>query len=345
MKVLGILLGTNTAFLSDEYFKKNKKKLNSINDPELFDKEMLPKSKDIPYDYAIFCECRHIGRRNGYDVIPLYGPTLTLEDCNECDAIFCIYEATFSFVNNGYQGYNHYMKCLQKTKAKVYPSVKMQEFILDKQTYMNFLEKKGYDIIPTEFVKVEDYMKSKTKVLKRIYKFMENGEYSELIMKPQLAGFKSGFKHYQSITDKSIDSYMKKMNKLTYKKILVQPFVPEFLKYWEIKTMWYNGHFNYAYGTIVGGVVDDTVPVSQGGELDDKLVNQVKKIGEKLVKDIQKTYGKQILLRIDFGCCIDNDAICREYFVNEIESNPTMTDDETPKDNFRLLAGAIMKGI
>ena len=135
------------------------------------------------------------------------------------------------------------------------------------------------------------------------------------------------------------------MNKLTYKKILVQPFVPEFLKYWEIKTMWHNGQFCYAYGTKVGGDVDDTVPVSQGGELDDKLVNQVKKVGEKIVRDIQKTYGKQILLRIDFGCCIENDEICREYFVNEVETNPTMTDDETPKDTFRLLAGAIMNGL
>lgn len=345
MKVLGILLGTNTAFISDEYFKKNKKKLEALKDPELFDRDTLPKGKNIPYDYAIFCECRHIGKRNGYDVIPIYGPTLTLEDCNECDSIFCIYEATFAFLSNGYEGYNHYMKCLKTTKAKVYPSVKTQEFILDKQTYMGFLEKKGYDIIPTQFVKVEDYMKSKNKVLNKIYDFMDDGEYSEIIMKPQLAGFKSGFKRYKSVTDKSIDSYMKKMNKLTYKKILVQPFVPEFLKFWEIKTMWYNGNFNYAYGTIVGGGIDDTVPVSQGGELDDKLVSQVKKIGEKLVKDIQRTYGKQILLRLDFGCCIDNDKICREYFVNEIESNPTMADYETPKDNFRLLAGAIMKGI
>ena len=344
MKVLGILLGTNTAFITDEYFKKNKKKLEVLKDPELFDEEML-KSEDIPYDYAIFCECRHIGRRNGYDVIPLYGPTLTLEDCNECDFIFCIYEATFSFVTNGYDGYNHYMKCLKKTKAKVYPSVKMQEFILDKQTYMGYLEKKNYPIIPTEFVKVEEYMKNKSKVLNSIYRFMDDGEYSELIMKPQLAGFKSGFKHYKTVTDKSIDSYMRQMNKLTYKKILVQPFVPEFLKYWEIKTMWHNGQFCYAYGTKVGGDVDDTVPVSQGGELDDKLVNQVKKVGEKIVRDIQKTYGKQILLRIDFGCCIENDEICREYFVNEVETNPTMTDDETPKDTFRLLAGAIMKGL
>ena len=58
---------------------------------------------------------------------------------------------------------------------------------------------------------------------------------------------------------------MKKMNKLTYKKILVQPFVPEFLKFWEIKTMWYNGNFNYAYGTIVGAYgIDDTVPSFSG---------------------------------------------------------------------------------
>ena len=65
------------------------------------------------------------------------------------------------------------------------------------------------------------------------------------------------------------------------------------------------------------------------------LVNQVKKVGEKIVRDIQKTYGKQILLRIDFGCCIDNDSICREYFVNEVECAPAMSDDETKKNNLQ----------
>ena len=40
---------------------------------------------------------------------------------------------------------------------------------------------------------------------------MDDREYSEIIMKPQLAGFKSGFKHYKTVTDKSIDSYMKKI--------------------------------------------------------------------------------------------------------------------------------------
>ena len=55
---------------------------------------------------------------------------LNIKECNSCDYIFCIYEGGFNFIYYGDKGFKHYMNTLKKTKAKVYPSVKMQEFIL-----------------------------------------------------------------------------------------------------------------------------------------------------------------------------------------------------------------------
>ena len=39
--------------------------------------------------------------------------------------------------------YNHYMNTIKKTKAKVYPSPKMQNLYFIKKRYMKYLEKKN----------------------------------------------------------------------------------------------------------------------------------------------------------------------------------------------------------
>ena len=135
------------------------------------------------------------------------------------------------------------------------------------------------------------------------------------------------------------------MKKYKYKKILVQPYITEFIQFWEIKTYWLNGKYIYAYGTRVVSDTDDDIPVSDGGTIPDSLVNKYVKVGKKLIADLFKDYGNQIQLRIDFGCCIDNDNVCRDYFVNEIECCPTISDDETIKNNFRLLANALLSNL
>ena len=109
------------------------------------------------------------------NVVPLHGPTLNLKSANECDFIFCIYEGVFSFMDGGYKGYNNYMNVLSKTKATVHPSVKVQKFIINKQEYMGWLEKLGFDIIPTIYITTNSYKKNKQKTLESIYKFVEKG--------------------------------------------------------------------------------------------------------------------------------------------------------------------------
>ena len=77
----------------------------------------------------------------------------------------------------------------------------------------------------------------------------------------------------------------------------------------------------------------------------DEYVNSCRKTGEKIIKELFKKYGTLAEARIDFGCCIDNDNLCRDYFVNEIEILPTIIDDETKKDNFRLLAKTVLERV
>jgi hypothetical protein len=342
MKTVGIIIGTETGWISDGYYKKNRKKLRYL---DTLDSSILYKSDAIPYDYAILCEFKALEKKFKVNVVPLHGPTLNLESANECDFIFCIYEAVFSFMDGGYKGYNNYMNVLSKTKATVHPPVKVQKFIINKQEYMGWLKKLGIDIIPTKFINITSYNTNKKKTLESIYNFAEKGSYKELIMKPELGAFAGGFKHYKRITDKSMISYFDKVSKKGYKKVLVQPYIPEFLKYYEIKTFWLNGKYLYAYGINVIGEKDDVYPEADGGTLPDEYVNSCRKTGEKIIKELFKEYGSLAELRIDFGCCIDNDNLCRDYFVNEIEVLPTIIDDETKKDNFRLLAKTVLERV
>ena len=342
MKTVGITIGTETGWISDTYYKKNKKKLEYL---DTLDSSILYKSDVIPYDYAILCEFKALEKKYNVNVIPLHGPTLNLKSANECDYIFCIYESVFSFMSGGYKGYTNYLNVLSRTKATVHPSVKVQKFIINKQQYMAWLVKKGFDIIPTKFINTTTYNKDKKKTLQSIHKFAEKGGFKELVMKPELGAFAGGFKHYKRITDKSMISYFDKVSKKGYKKVLVQPYLEEFLKFYEIKTFWLNGKYLYAYGINVLADKDDAYPESDGGILPDEYVNKCRRTGEKIIKELFKEFGSLAEVRIDFGCCIDNDNLCRDYFVNEIEVLPTIIDDETKKDNFRLLADAVLKRV
>ena len=342
MKTVGIIIGTETGWISEKYYQKNKKKLNYLN---TLDDSILYKSDAVPYDYAILCEFKTLEKKYKVNIIPLHGPTLNLKSANECDFIFCIYEGVFSFIDNGYKGYNNYMNVLTKTKAIVHPSVKVQKFIINKQKYMGWLEKKGFDIIPTKFININSYKNNKNNTLKSINNFVKKGEYKQLIMKPELGAFAGGFKHYKKITDKSMITYFDKLAKKGYKKVLVQPYIPEFLKYYEIKTYWLDGKYLYSYGINVIGEKDDDYPESEGGNIPEEYILSCRATGEKIIKELFKVYGKLSETRIDFGCCIDNDNLCRDYFVNEIEILPTIIDDETKKDNFRLLAECVLKKV
>ena len=122
--------------------------------------------------------------------------------------------------------------------------------------------------------------------------------------------------------------------------LLIQSYIGEFLKYHEIKTIWINGKFQYAYGQKVKAETEDVVQ----SKLDQKLLKELKKKGKEVMELLSKDFGTPFLLRIDWGCCLQNDSVCREYFLNEIECCPAMMGtDAEDHDCFERLAKGLIK--
>ena len=64
-----------------------------------------------------------------------------------------------------------FMNILKKTNATVFPSQKMQEFVINKHKYMTYFDKKGYNITPTKFVNLNNYS------IKPIMSFIKKHDY------------------------------------------------------------------------------------------------------------------------------------------------------------------------
>jgi predicted CoA-binding protein len=333
MKRIGVTVGS-TSVEDNEYFKKNYKKFSVLE-------ELIDISNGIPYDYAIYAEIKALEEKKDIEVIPLDGYDLDLKSCNTCDFIFCIFEGTYNYMFGGTESFDHYIRILKKTKARVFPSVKMQEFILYKNRYMKYLDKNGYDIIPTNYISLKNYKKNKKKVLNSIQKFLETNEYKSILIKPELYGSSEGIKIYKRSNMNYIGNYLDKV-KHEYKNLLLQPLVKDFVKTWEIKTYWIGGKHIYSYGhKKTRGKTKLTKQRSKGGNLDDKIVNNVLKIGRKLIKDLFKNYEPLVQCRIDFGCCVEGNKDL--YFINEIEVSPALSLEDSNKPYFHLIAKELVK--
>ncbi len=327
MKKLGILIGTEDEPISKKYYQKNKSSLKILQEYDyLLDY--------IPYDAAIFAEIHSQGLKKDIEVIPLFGTDLTLEDCNECSSIFCIFEGVYAFMNGKQDGYKQYMNILKKTKANVYPSQKMQQFIINKHQYMNYLHKKGYKIAPTSFINLKHIN------LKKVMKFIDTNEYNTVIVKPELGAFKSGFKKIHNPTQKKISDNLQRLKKQGYQHILLQPFLDEFNKFGEIKTYWVGGKNIYSYRQ----QWEDGEGVFQNQDkIDKQLLNDCLQTGKKVLQDLCKDHETLVQCRIDFACCVNNNNHCREFFINEIEICPTIGEQESDGKAYKLLAKQVLK--
>ena len=118
-------------------------------------------------------------------------------------------------MNDKYPGYTRYMNILKKTSAKVFPSQKMQEFVINKHKYMAYFDKKGYNITPTKFVNLNNYS------IKAIMTFIKKNNFKEIIVKPELGAFKTGFKIIKNVDEKKVKTYLERLKKI-YRRILIQ---------------------------------------------------------------------------------------------------------------------------
>ena len=329
MEIIGIIIGTEDEPISKDYYNKNKSSLKVLEEYDIY--------KDyIPYDYAIFAEIKKYGEKNGFNVIPLFGNELSLKECNQCDYIFSIYEGVYSFMNGGYKKYQQYMNILKKTKAKVFPSQKMQQFVIDKHKYLTYFDKKGYKITPTKYVNLSRYS------IDAIMKFIQKNKFMNIVIKPELGAFKSGFKVIKNPTNKKVSEYLKKLKKDGYRRILIQQYLSEFNKYGEIKTYWINNKNIYSYRQQWEN--GDGLFQSQNN-IEKTLLNECRKTGRQLIKDIFNDHEQLIHIRIDFACCLDNNKQCRDFFINEIEICPTIGDHpyEAHGIAYKMIAKELIK--
>ena len=327
MKVIGVLIGTEDEPVSKKYYRENKSILKFLEEYEIF-------SDYIPYDYAIFAEIKAHGEKNGFKVIPLFGQTFTLKEANECDFIFSIFEGVYSFMDNKYEGYQRYMNILKKTNATVFPSQKMQQFVINKHQYLSYFNKKGYNIAPTNFINLDKYN------LKTIMNFIKKNKLEKVVVKPELGAFKEGFTIVNKPSEKNLSKLFNQLKKKEYKRILLQPFLEEFNKFGEIKTYWINGEHLYSYKQRweKGNGVFETQEA-----IDKDLLDECHQTAKKLLKDIFKDHEKLIQCRVDFACCINDDSRCRKFFINEIEICPTIPEQESRGYGYVPLAKEVLK--
>ncbi len=327
MKKIGVIVGTEDEPVSQKYYRTNKKIMKPLEEYEIY-------GDYIPYDYAIFAEIKAHGEKNGFEVVPLFGQTFTLKEANECDFIFSIFEGVYSFMHNGYDGYKRYMNILKKTKATVFPSQKMQEFVVNKHQYMTYFNKKGYNITPTKFVNLNNYS------INPIMNFIKKNKFKEVIVKPELGAFKTGFKIIKNVNEKKIKDYLERLKKNGYRRILIQEFIPEFNKFGEIKTYWINGKNIYSYKQ---QWADGEGVFQPQDKIEKELLKECLDTAKKLLADLFKDHEPLVQCRVDFACCMNNDKRCREFFINEIEICPTIGEQESNGKAYKVLAKELIK--
>lgn len=313
MKTIGILIGTEDEPVSKKYYQKNNSSLQFLKDYGI-------SMNYIPFDYAIFAELKKQGEKKGFQIIPLFGQDITLEDCNQCDSIFCVFEGTYAFEYGGQEHYQYLRKILSKTSAQVFPSQKTQDFIINKHQYMRYLTKKGYDLPPTNFIKPESYN------IQTIMRFIEKNDFKNIVIKPELVGFKKGFKIIKNVTKKKVEDYLKKMKKDGYKHVLLQPFLEDFNKFGEIKTYWVGNKNMYSYKQQWKGSEGVFHPQEK---IDKQLLKKCLDTAKNVIDDLTKDYEELIHVRVDFACCVDNENNCRDFFINEIEINPAIAEEDS----------------
>tara|TARA_B100000131_G_scaffold319978_1_gene366996 strand:- start:581 stop:1588 length:1008 start_codon:yes stop_codon:yes gene_type:complete len=335
MKKIGVTIGTEIEPISKGYYKKHKKIFD-----EVMEELELESTDEISYDIQQYALIKKFASKN-IEVVPLWKLEYTKKDLDELDLIYVIYESTFVLRDYGSKGVKKYKTMMKNTKSIVTPDSKFQEFVLSKKTYMSYFKKKNIPIMDTIFYNINKYKKNKSEANKLINRIQNKFE-GPIYCKPELGAFAQGSKMFKNITLTSFKKYLDSLIKYGYQDLLIQPYVSEFLKFYEIKTIWMNGKYQYAYGTKVLANSED----AQEKDLDQKLLKELKKKGKEVIDILSKDFNLPFIIRIDWGCCLMNDNVCRDYFLNEIECAPTMgANDKVGLDFFARLGKEIVKKV
>lgn len=346
---IGITVGINTDAISEENFPDW---LLDIDDKtfnlskEKWDDNYYGLGSDIAVAY-------YVKKFSKDNITFLTKKDISLKKFNEFDIIIALYEGYY-YTNQtkDSESYKKYNNIVSKTKATVVQPLSLQKFVLNKKLYTDTLKKNNIPVVDTISVQIKDNM-NVPQIIKKINKECERWKTKTFITKPQPGGFGIGFKKWNlekvNKNNKQFQNYINKIEKqvrLEKPLLLIQDFVPEFEKFYEVRTYWLNGKYSHSLGTMIDptslGVsgfekVKFAYPQSEYDEkyfehhdeepeeLDDKLINKLKTVGRKVLSVLPKDKtGVPFLLRIDFGCCLNNKNICRDYYVNELEYVPNL---------------------
>ncbi len=300
---------------------------------------------------------------------------IQLKEFNKYDVIIGLYDPYY-YANdtNNPNSYKKYNQIIQQTSAIFLQPLSLQKFVLNKKLYTDTLQQHKIPVVETISFSIRNNMNVDT-MIQKINKQCLLWECQSFITKPQPGGFGIGFKKWdlQKINKnkQSFSSYVKSIQsqvRIEKPLLLIQKFVPEFERFYEVRTYWLNGKYSHSIGTIIDPnslgtsgfeEVKFAYPENEYDEdifntyddvpeiIEQKLVNRLKKIGKQVCQIIPKDKTKEpFLLRIDFGCCLDNQKICRDYFVNEIEYVPNLFPEySTHKDVLKLVGNSIIKKI
>ena len=336
MKKIGIIIGTEIESVNQKYYLKHKKHFDDV-----IEELELDSIEDISYDIQIYTLIKKFAPKT-VEVIPLWKVEYSKKDLDELDLIYVIYEATFALRDYGLSGVTKFKKLMKNKNTKIIPTFKFQEFVLNKQSYMKYFQNKDIPILDTIFFNINTYKKDKNNAKKLLNNIQNKFNDIPIYCKPELGGFASGSKLFKNVTLTGLKKYLDSLVKYGYQKLLIQPYISEFLKFYEIKTIWMNGKYQYAYGTKVLADSED----AQGEELDQKLLKTLKKKGKEVIDILSKDFELPFIIRIDWGCCLLNDNVCRDYFLNEIECCPTMgANDKNGFDFFAKIGKEICKKV
>jgi len=210
--------------------------------------------------------------------------------------------------------YEKQLKIMKNPKNNIYPPHREQQFLFHKGDYHEYFIKRGIQMAPTFVIRKDRNAK------KIINKIKELG-WKSFVVKPEYAYANIKIVKYdidEKGVEKKLERYLIETKK--YPGWVCQEMMIGFKKYWEIKSFWINGKYKY-HLAIVADVFDNE---ELFGKADKQLIDQIKPLGEKIVKIFPKTKinGKEIMppmLRLDFGCCQGNTLDKNKYFFTEME--------------------------
>ena len=367
MKV-GIIVGINTDAISEGRFPRW---LKNIDDKTFnLSKEKWDNDYGLSSDVAI---AYYVKKFYKEDVEILTKKDISLKRFNEFDIIYGFYcPYYYTHTKKSAEAYKEYNNIIKKTSAIFCQPLNLQKFVLNKKLYTDTLNKNGIPVVDTIGFTIKDKMNVKNMINKIRIQCGKWGT-NTFITKPQPGGFGIGFKKWNLTkvlkSEKGFINYIQKIEKQVRMEkplLLVQNFVPEFERFYEVRTYWLNGKYCHSMGTIIDpnslGVsgfekVKFAYPKSEykahvfntyddiPEKLEDELITKLKTMGRKIMKIIpQDKNGPPFLFRIDFGCCLDNKNNCRDYFVNEIEYNPNLFPEySTHIDFLKRVGEAIIK--